>query len=49
VIALSGYITRDSGKGPVTFSVLWNHVGGKQDAARRATDRLIDLLAKRLQ
>jgi D-alanyl-D-alanine carboxypeptidase/D-alanyl-D-alanine-endopeptidase (penicillin-binding protein 4) len=47
VIALSGYITRDNGKGPLAFSIMWNHVGGHQDAARRAGDRLVELLAKR--
>lgn len=47
VIALSGYITRDNGKGPLAFSIIWNHVGGHQDAARRAGDRLVELLAKR--
>jgi D-alanyl-D-alanine carboxypeptidase/D-alanyl-D-alanine-endopeptidase (penicillin-binding protein 4) len=47
VIALSGYLTRATGKGPLAFCILWNHVGGKQDAARRATDRLVELLASR--
>ncbi len=47
VIALGGYLTRGNGSGPLAFSILWNHVGGKQDAARRATDRLVELLAKR--
>jgi D-alanyl-D-alanine carboxypeptidase/D-alanyl-D-alanine-endopeptidase (penicillin-binding protein 4) len=46
VIALSGYVLRDSGHPPVAFSVFFNHVGGKQDGARHAADRLVDLIAK---
>jgi D-alanyl-D-alanine carboxypeptidase/D-alanyl-D-alanine-endopeptidase (penicillin-binding protein 4) len=45
VISLSGYVLRD-GKGPIAFSMLFNHVGGKQDAARHAADRLVELIAK---
>ncbi|MDP9149624.1 MAG: D-alanyl-D-alanine carboxypeptidase/D-alanyl-D-alanine-endopeptidase [Myxococcota bacterium] len=46
-IALSGYLLRDAGKGPLAFSILFNHVAGKQDVARRAADRFVDVLAKR--
>ncbi|MDP9036504.1 MAG: D-alanyl-D-alanine carboxypeptidase/D-alanyl-D-alanine-endopeptidase [Myxococcota bacterium] len=46
-IALSGYVLRDPGKGPLAFSILFNHVAGKQDVARRAADRFVDALAKR--
>jgi D-alanyl-D-alanine carboxypeptidase/D-alanyl-D-alanine-endopeptidase (penicillin-binding protein 4) len=46
VIALSGYLLRDDGKGPIAFSIYFNHVGGKQDGARHAADRLVDLVAK---
>lgn len=48
VIALSGYLLREGGKGPIAFSVLFNHAGGKQDAARHAADRLVELIAKQL-
>ena len=46
VISLSGYVLRDGGRGPIAFSVLFNHVGGKQDGARHAADRLVELIAK---
>ena len=46
VIALSGYVLRDGGRGPVAFSIFFNHVGGKQDGARHAADRLVDLIAR---
>jgi serine-type D-Ala-D-Ala carboxypeptidase/endopeptidase (penicillin-binding protein 4) len=46
VIALSGYVLRDGGRGPIAFSILWNHVAGKQDRARRATDRLVEQIAR---
>ena len=46
VIALSGYVLRDDGHGPIAFSILFNHVGGKQDGARHAADRLVDLIAR---
>jgi len=46
VIALSGYVLRDGGRGPVAFSLFFNHVGGKQDGARHAADRLVDLIAR---
>jgi D-alanyl-D-alanine carboxypeptidase/D-alanyl-D-alanine-endopeptidase (penicillin-binding protein 4) len=46
VIALSGYVLREDGRGPVAFSMFFNHVGGKQDGARHAADRLVDLIAK---
>jgi serine-type D-Ala-D-Ala carboxypeptidase/endopeptidase (penicillin-binding protein 4) len=45
VIALSGYFLRDGGA-PVAFSILFNHVGGKQDGARHAADRLVELIAR---
>jgi D-alanyl-D-alanine carboxypeptidase/D-alanyl-D-alanine-endopeptidase (penicillin-binding protein 4) len=49
VIALSGYVLRDGGKGPIAFSLLFNHVAGKQDAARHAADRFVELIAKQAQ
>jgi D-alanyl-D-alanine carboxypeptidase/D-alanyl-D-alanine-endopeptidase (penicillin-binding protein 4) len=44
-IALSGYVLRE-GRGPVAFSILYNHVAGKQDVARRGADRLVELIAR---
>jgi serine-type D-Ala-D-Ala carboxypeptidase/endopeptidase (penicillin-binding protein 4) len=53
VISLSGYVLRDpageAGRGPVAFSILYNHVGGKQDAARHLADRLVELIAKEIR
>jgi D-alanyl-D-alanine carboxypeptidase/D-alanyl-D-alanine-endopeptidase (penicillin-binding protein 4) len=46
VITLSGYVLRDGGRGPIAFSVLFNHVGGKQDGARHAADRLVELVTR---
>jgi D-alanyl-D-alanine carboxypeptidase/D-alanyl-D-alanine-endopeptidase (penicillin-binding protein 4) len=46
VIALSGYLLRDGGRGPIAFSILFNHVAGKQDGARHASDRLVELVAR---
>ncbi len=46
VISLSGYVLREGGRGPIAFSVLFNGVGGKQDAARHAADRFVELIAK---
>jgi D-alanyl-D-alanine carboxypeptidase/D-alanyl-D-alanine-endopeptidase (penicillin-binding protein 4) len=46
VIALSGYVLRDNGRGPIAFSIFFNHVAGKQDGARHAADRLVDLIAR---
>jgi D-alanyl-D-alanine carboxypeptidase/D-alanyl-D-alanine-endopeptidase (penicillin-binding protein 4) len=46
VIALSGYLLRDEGKGPLAFSIFFNRVGGKQDGARHAADRLVEVLAR---
>jgi D-alanyl-D-alanine carboxypeptidase/D-alanyl-D-alanine-endopeptidase (penicillin-binding protein 4) len=45
-IALSGYVLREGGRGPVAFSILFNRVGGKQDGARHAADRLVELVAR---
>jgi D-alanyl-D-alanine carboxypeptidase/D-alanyl-D-alanine-endopeptidase (penicillin-binding protein 4) len=45
VIALSGYVLRSDGHGPIAFSIFFNHVSGKQDGARHAADRLVDLIA----
>jgi serine-type D-Ala-D-Ala carboxypeptidase/endopeptidase (penicillin-binding protein 4) len=46
VISLSGYVLRDGGRGPLAFSVFFNHVGGKQDGARHAADKLVELVAR---
>jgi D-alanyl-D-alanine carboxypeptidase/D-alanyl-D-alanine-endopeptidase (penicillin-binding protein 4) len=46
VITLSGYVLRDGGRGPLAFSILFNHVGGKQDGARHAADKLVELVAR---
>jgi D-alanyl-D-alanine carboxypeptidase/D-alanyl-D-alanine-endopeptidase (penicillin-binding protein 4) len=46
VIALSGYVLREGGRGPVAFSILFNHVAGKQDGARHAADRLVERIAR---
>jgi D-alanyl-D-alanine carboxypeptidase/D-alanyl-D-alanine-endopeptidase (penicillin-binding protein 4) len=45
-IALSGYVLRDAGRGPIAFSFFFNRVAGKQDAARHTADRLVDLVAR---
>ncbi len=45
VIALSGYVLRDGGRGPLAFSILFNRVAGKQDRARRAADKLVEHVA----
>jgi D-alanyl-D-alanine carboxypeptidase/D-alanyl-D-alanine-endopeptidase (penicillin-binding protein 4) len=46
VIALSGYLLREGGHAPIAFSIYFNHVGGKQDGARHAADRLVERIAK---
>ena len=46
VIALSGYVLREGGGPPVAFSIFFNHVAGKQDGARHAADRLVELIAR---
>jgi serine-type D-Ala-D-Ala carboxypeptidase/endopeptidase (penicillin-binding protein 4) len=48
VISLSGYVFRE-GRGPIAFSLLFNHVAGKQDAARHAADRFVELVARQLR
>ncbi len=44
--ALSGYVLSPSGKGPLAFSVIMNHVAGKVSAARAAADSLVETMAK---
>jgi serine-type D-Ala-D-Ala carboxypeptidase/endopeptidase (penicillin-binding protein 4) len=46
-IALSGYVLGAPGRGPVAFSILMNHVGGKVDAARLAADTLVEIIVRR--
>ena len=46
VISLSGYVLQGGSKGPIAFSMLFNHVAGKQDVARHAADRFVELIAK---
>ncbi|MEO6418447.1 MAG: D-alanyl-D-alanine carboxypeptidase/D-alanyl-D-alanine-endopeptidase, partial [Polyangiaceae bacterium] len=46
-IALSGYVLGPPGKGPIAFSILFNHVSGKASAARIAADGLVEHIAKR--
>jgi D-alanyl-D-alanine carboxypeptidase/D-alanyl-D-alanine-endopeptidase (penicillin-binding protein 4) len=46
VIALSGYVLRGGGRAPIAFSILFNHVSGKQDVARHAADKLVELIAR---
>ncbi len=46
VIALSGYVLRDGGRGPIAFSIFFNGVAGRQDGARHAADRLVELLTR---
>ncbi len=46
VISLSGYVLRDGGRSPLAFSIFFNHVGGKQDGARHAADRLVELVTR---
>ena len=45
-IALSGYLLRSDGHGPLAFSLFFNGVAGKQDVARRAADRFVEALAR---
>jgi D-alanyl-D-alanine carboxypeptidase/D-alanyl-D-alanine-endopeptidase (penicillin-binding protein 4) len=49
VISLSGYLLRDGGRGPIAFALLFNRVAGKQDSARHAADRFVDLLARQIR
>ncbi len=44
-IALSGYVLRKT-KRPIAFSILFNSIGGKQDSARAAADKLVSMLAR---
>jgi D-alanyl-D-alanine carboxypeptidase/D-alanyl-D-alanine-endopeptidase (penicillin-binding protein 4) len=46
-VALSGYVLGPSGKGTIAFSVLMNHIVGKVAAGRAATDRLVEVIARR--
>jgi serine-type D-Ala-D-Ala carboxypeptidase/endopeptidase (penicillin-binding protein 4) len=46
VIALSGYLLRSEGRGPLAFSMLFNGVAGKQDAARHAADKFVETIAR---
>jgi serine-type D-Ala-D-Ala carboxypeptidase/endopeptidase (penicillin-binding protein 4) len=46
-IALSGYVLGPPGKGPIAFSIMFNHVAGKASAARIAADNLVEHIAKR--
>jgi D-alanyl-D-alanine carboxypeptidase/D-alanyl-D-alanine-endopeptidase (penicillin-binding protein 4) len=46
VISLSGYVLQGGNKGPIAFSILFNHVAGKQDVARHAADRFVEMIAK---
>jgi len=46
VIALSGYVLRGGDRAPIAFSILFNHVNGKQDVARHAADKLVELIAR---
>jgi D-alanyl-D-alanine carboxypeptidase/D-alanyl-D-alanine-endopeptidase (penicillin-binding protein 4) len=48
VIALSGYVLAPPGKSPVAFSIIFNGVGGKQDGARHAADKLVELITRRV-
>ncbi len=47
VIALSGYVLGPPGKGPIAFSMFFNKIGGHQDGARAAADKLVELIARR--
>jgi D-alanyl-D-alanine carboxypeptidase/D-alanyl-D-alanine-endopeptidase (penicillin-binding protein 4) len=46
VVSLSGYVLRDGNRDPVAFSILFNHVTGKQSVARIAADRIVEHVAK---
>jgi D-alanyl-D-alanine carboxypeptidase/D-alanyl-D-alanine-endopeptidase (penicillin-binding protein 4) len=46
-IALSGYVLGPSGKGPIAFSVIMNHIVGKVAAGRAAADALVEMIARR--
>jgi D-alanyl-D-alanine carboxypeptidase/D-alanyl-D-alanine-endopeptidase (penicillin-binding protein 4) len=46
-IALSGYVLGPSGKGPIAFSVIMNHIVGKVAAGRAAADGLVEMIARR--
>jgi serine-type D-Ala-D-Ala carboxypeptidase/endopeptidase (penicillin-binding protein 4) len=47
-IALSGYVLAPSGKSPIAFSILFNHVSGHAASARMAADKLVELVHERL-
>jgi D-alanyl-D-alanine carboxypeptidase/D-alanyl-D-alanine-endopeptidase (penicillin-binding protein 4) len=47
-IALSGYLLGQGTRGPIAFSLLFNKVAGKQDGARAAADKLVEILARKL-
>jgi D-alanyl-D-alanine carboxypeptidase/D-alanyl-D-alanine-endopeptidase (penicillin-binding protein 4) len=44
--ALSGYVLNPTGKSPLAFSILFNHVAGKVSGARAAADALVQIMAK---
>jgi len=46
VIALSGYVMGPPGKGPIAFSIFFNRVSGKGNAARVAADGLVTKIHK---
>jgi serine-type D-Ala-D-Ala carboxypeptidase/endopeptidase (penicillin-binding protein 4) len=45
-IALSGYVGASDGRAPIAFSVIFNHVSGRQDNARRAADRIAEAVMR---
>jgi len=48
VAALSGYVLSPSGRGPLAFAIILNHIAGKVSAARAAADSLVETMARSL-
>ncbi len=46
-IALSGYVLGPSGRGPIAFSIIMNHIVGKVASGRAAADGLVEMIARR--
>jgi D-alanyl-D-alanine carboxypeptidase/D-alanyl-D-alanine-endopeptidase (penicillin-binding protein 4) len=45
-MALSGHVFPPSGRSPLAFSIIVNHIAGKVAAARAAADTLVQTLAR---
>jgi D-alanyl-D-alanine carboxypeptidase/D-alanyl-D-alanine-endopeptidase (penicillin-binding protein 4) len=47
-IALSGYVFGTPGRPPIAFSFLFNNVAAHHDGAHAASEKLVELLVKRI-